>query len=246
MALQTSPQTGFEKWQDGINKAMSDARWQAWDCEIQMAVNQYNRHLSGTAGYVSLDWHLIKAMAWVETGAHDADWNVKPMRIGVPGDPGLASLLASREGGDLILPPAWKGQLTLSSARTLPAHNLRAGIGYLLMKLANYGYRNTPDAHSKVFEITVKSGDSLDKIARAQVSTVEMLKQLNPTAGTLRVGQTLKCRRAVMQRIVTSWRPITTTVVAQRYNGGGDPYYARKLDHALPLVRQGKVAPCEA
>jgi LysM repeat protein len=114
------------------------------------------------------------------------------------------------------------------------------------MKLANYGHRNTPGTNSRVFEITVKFGDSLDKIARAQESTVEMLKQLNPTAGTLRVGQILKCRKAVMQRIITGWRPVTTTVVAQRYNGGGDPHYARKLDQALALVRQGKGAPCEA
>ena len=29
------------------------------------------------------------------------------MQIGVPGDPGLASLLSTKEGGELILPPAW-------------------------------------------------------------------------------------------------------------------------------------------
>lgn len=34
-----------------------------------MAVNEYNQHLSGKAGNVSLDWKLIKAMVWVKTGA---------------------------------------------------------------------------------------------------------------------------------------------------------------------------------
>ncbi len=33
-----------------------------------MAVNEYNQHLSGKAGNVSLDWKLIKAMVWVKTG----------------------------------------------------------------------------------------------------------------------------------------------------------------------------------
>lgn len=62
MAVQAPPKTGFEKWQDGINKAAGDAKWNSWDCEIQMAVNEYNRHLSGTARYIALDWQLIKAM----------------------------------------------------------------------------------------------------------------------------------------------------------------------------------------
>lgn len=82
MAVQTPPKTGFEKWQEGINKAVGDAKWNAWDCEIQMAVSEYNRHLLGTAGYVPLDWQLIKAMVWVETGANSPEWTSKPMQIG--------------------------------------------------------------------------------------------------------------------------------------------------------------------
>ncbi|WP_199897854.1 hypothetical protein [Acetobacter papayae] len=40
MAVQALPKTGFELWQDGINKAVGDAKWNAWDCEIQVAVNE--------------------------------------------------------------------------------------------------------------------------------------------------------------------------------------------------------------
>ncbi|WP_332451123.1 hypothetical protein [Burkholderia ubonensis] len=136
MAVQEPAKTAFEKWQDDINKAADDVNWGTWDYEIQIAVNEYNRHLSGTAGYNPLDWHLIKAMLWVETGANSSEWKIKPMQIGVSGDPGLTSFLSGNEGGDLILPPAWKGQLTSGSARTMPAHNIRAGIGYLLMRMA--------------------------------------------------------------------------------------------------------------
>ncbi|WP_080404370.1 LysM peptidoglycan-binding domain-containing protein [Burkholderia ubonensis] len=245
MAAQAPPKTGFEKWQDGINKAVGDAKWNAWDCEIQIAVDEYNRHLSGTAGYSPLDWQLIKAMLWVESGAVNSEWNSRPMRIGVPGDPGLTSLLSGKEGGDLILPSIWKGQLTIGSARTIPPHNIRAGIGYLLMKMANYEYRNIPAADSRIYEVVVKPGDNLDKIAKAQGSTVDTLKRLNPTTAVLRPGQVLKCQKASVQRVITSWRSISTTSIAQRYNGGGDPNYATKLDYVLLALRQGKAATCE-
>ena len=244
MAVQASPKTGFEKWQDGINKAVGDAKWNSWDCEIQMAVNEYNRHLSGTAGYMPLDWQIIKAIVWVETGANDSEWNSKPMQIGAAGDPGITSLLSGKEGGDLILPKGWKGRLTTGSVRSIPAHNIRAGIGYLLMRMANFEHRSLLGADSKVYEVAVKPGDSLDKIAKVQGSTVDTLRKLNPTAAVLRPGQLLKYQKASMQRVVTSWRHISTATIAQRYNGGGDPNYSKKLDHALSLVRKGKAVVC--
>jgi hypothetical protein len=244
MAVQVLPKTGFELWQDGINKAIGDAKWNAWDCEIQMAVNEYNHHLSGTAGYFPLDWQLIKAMVWVETGANNSEWNTKPMQIGVAGDPGMTSLLSGKEGGDLILPPALKGRLSTGSVRAIPSHNIRAGIGYLLMRMANFEYRSALGADTKVYEITVKPGDSFDKIAKVQGSTVDTLRKLNPTAAVLRPGQVLKYQKASVQRAITSWRQISTALIAQRYNGGGDPNYAKKLDHALSLVRKGKAALC--
>ncbi|WP_406805837.1 lysozyme inhibitor LprI family protein [Burkholderia semiarida] len=42
MAVQAPSKTGFEKWQDGIDKAVGDTRWDSWDCEIRMAVDEYN------------------------------------------------------------------------------------------------------------------------------------------------------------------------------------------------------------
>ncbi|WP_035880251.1 LysM domain-containing protein [Cupriavidus sp. BIS7] len=244
MPAQTPSRTGFEKWLDGIDKALGDAKWNIWDCEIQMAVNEYNRHLSGKAGYRPLDWRLIKAMLWVESGAANSEWNSRPMRIGVPGDPGLTSFLSGKEGSELILPPAWKGRLTVGSVRTIPAHNIRAGIGYLLMKMANYEYRSII-GNPKVHTISVNPGDSLDKIARTQGSTVETLKKLNPTAVILRPGQILKFQKASIQRVITSWRHVSTAMVAQRYNGGGDPNYTSKLDYVLSAIREDKGLACE-
>jgi len=110
--------------------------------------------------------------------------------------------------------------------------------------MASFEYRSSPDADTEVYEITVKPGDSLDKIAKAQGSTIDTLRGLNPTTTVLRSGQVLKYRKASVQRVITRWRPISTLLISQRYNGGGAPNYARKLDYALSLVRKGKVVVC--
>lgn len=235
--------TGFEKWQEGLNGATDNPVWSTYDCDVQVAVSEYNRHLGKTTAYVPLDARLIKAMLWVETGAASAQWRIKPMQIGVPGDPGLASLLSDREGGDLILPPAIKAVLTAGSVGKNPGHNIRAGIGYLLMRMANFEYQSVLDADTKVYDVAVKAGDSLDKIAKTHGSTLEIIKKLNASA-VLGVGQVVHYQKATVQRVITGWRSITTQSIALRYNGGGDPNYAKKLDYALSLIRVGKAAVC--
>ncbi len=243
MAVQAPSKTGFEKWQDGINKAVGDTKWNAWDCEIQMAVNEYDRHLSGTAGYMLLDWQLIKAMVWVETGAESTKWESNPMQIGNPGDPGLRSLLSGKEGGDLIIPSAWKTRLSVGSATTIPGHNIRAGIGYLLMRIANYAIKSVQDSDRVIYEVKVQPGDSIAKIAQAKGSTVELMQKLNPAAHVLRPGQVLRYQKASLKKVITGWKAITTSNIATYYNVG-DSMYAKKRDYALTLIRKGKAAIC--
>ena len=240
MPVQEPETEGFKKWKDYVNKAVDNDKWDSLDGEIQVAVNTYNKHLLGVAGYVAIDWHYIKAILWVETGADSSEWNTKPMQIGVEGDPGLEALLSGKEGGDLILPPVWKKQLTMQSARTKPADNIRAGIGYLLMRLANIEERRVFDKDDKVYKVTVKSGDSLWKIADNQGSTVETLKELNTKIGVLRPGQELMYKKASMKRVIVSWKSKTLSadVIAKFYNGGGDKIYAKKIEYALSLVRK--------
>jgi hypothetical protein len=239
-----APKTAFEKWSDGIDKAVGDSKWNAWDCEIQMVVNEYNRHLTHTASYVNLDWLLIKAMLWTESGAAHSEWLTKPMQIGVAGDPGLTSFLSSKEGGALILPTAWLGKLTTASVRTIPSHNIRAGVGYLLMRMANFDHKTIVASDATIHDVVVKLGDSLAKIAKAEGSTIQHLTKLNPTAHVIHPGQKLKVQRASVQQVITGWRKISTTSIADRYNGGGDPNYAAKLDYALNLIRKGKAVVC--
>lgn len=242
--IQAYLRAGFEKWQYGISQAHCNTEWDAWDIEIKTAVDEYNRHLFGKAGYRPLDWRFIKAIVWVETGAKSPEWRSRPMRIGVSRDAGLRSFLSEKEGGDLIVPPFWKGRLTVSSARTVPAHNIRAGIGYLLMRMANFEHRVVLGVNSEIYEVIVEAGDSFDKIAREKGSTVDTLKALNPTVGVLQPGQALRCQKASIQRVITGWKLVSTGLIAQLYNGGGDPAYATKLDYVLSVINKSEASTC--
>lgn len=175
MATQAVAKSGFDKWKEGILRAPGDPKWDIWDAEIRTAVSEFNQHLATTTGYMPLDWRFVKTMVWVESGAGDPQWRIKPMQIGVVGDAGMDALLFGNEGGDLILPPIWKERLTVLSIRTVPSHNIRAGIGYLLMKMATYEYRSVTPPGATVFDVTVQAGDSLDKIAKTHGSTAQVM-----------------------------------------------------------------------
>jgi len=246
MATQTPPRTAFQKWQEGIDKAENNPEWDAWDCEIQLAVNEYNRHLAGTAEYLPLDWQLIKAILWVESGPHKPDWNDRPMQIGMMGDPGAEALLGGKEGGDLVMPPALQKRLTLAKIRTSPADNIRAAVGYLLMRTARYENRIVIDDDDKIHEMEVAQGDNFSKIAKDYDTTVASLTELNPEVNPkrLRIGQTLKHQKSSIQRAIKGWRQMSTGLIADIYNGGGDSTYTQKLDYVLPLIQKREAVKC--
>jgi len=245
MAAPKPVKSGFDKWREGLNVAVHTAKWNAYDCEIKSTVREYNRHLRATPGYSELDWHLIKAMVWVETGASHSQWRSNPMQIGVPGDPGLAAFLSGQEGSHLILPSGWRERLTLSGVRSIPVQNIKAGVGYLLMRLAKFEHKSVPSGTSGVKECVVQAGNSFATLAAKYGTTTEILKKLNPGALILRPGQVLKYQPAKVQQVIAGWRAITTESIARRYNGGGDPNYSKKLDYALRLVNKGEDAICE-
>lgn len=239
--------TAFEKWRDGIDNAPGDPRWSSWDCEIQRTVDAYNSHLAAASGYPSLSWTLIKAVLWVETGAGSSEWHVRPMQTGVGDDEGMAAFLSGKEGGELIIPPAWKLLLLSSTVRQRPEYNIRAGAGYLLMRMAHFSHQSMVAADGKIFDVTIKSGDSLAKIARQQGSTLDIMLRLNPemNPALLPPGKTVKCQKASIRRTITGWRAFNAETIAQRYNGGSDPLYANKLKYALEIIEKGKEILCQ-
>ncbi|MEJ8811254.1 hypothetical protein WKW77_09255 [Variovorax ureilyticus] len=137
----TRHRTPYESWQEGVD--LADSRWHAYDGIIRSTVDRYNAPLVRTsAGYFRLDWKLVKAMAWTETGAARPEWATRPLQIGNSGDPGLRVMLRGEEGSDLIVPPMMN--LSFISASRNPRANIEAGVGYLLTKIGEHGYSQRP------------------------------------------------------------------------------------------------------
>lgn len=227
----------FELWQDTINLSSKDSRWNSYDCDIKRVVGEYNQHLLSQGHYRPLNWRLIKAMIWTESGGPDnRAWRRNPMQIGNPGDPGLRALLSKDEGGTLILPPSVAKGLSESSALTSPLMNIRAGTGYLLMRMARFGIANVVDETAVVSVVEVRRGDTFSKIAHDNGSTVGTLKMLNQGILTLSPGEAIKCQKASMRKIIVGWELITTAHIASRYNVG-DPTYAKKLNYCLAAMK---------
>jgi hypothetical protein len=121
------------------------------------------------------------------------------------------------------------------SATSNPRVNIEAGVGYLLTRMVRTEFRNVAEPGSAVYELKVRPGDSLAKIAKAEGSTEAMIKELNPGVHVLRADQVVRCRKASMKRVVTAWRRIDTSNIAA-YNGNGDARYREKLDYALQAM----------
>lgn len=238
-AVKKSP---FENWKDTINTSKTNPKWNDYDGAIKKTVEEYNRHLGNMPGYFHLDWRLIKAMIWVETGVLRTEWNKRPIQIGNFGDPGMATILSGREGSALVIPPSIRRGLTAYKIQNDPIANIQAGVGYLLTKCARYGTATIMDPNdSKQYDHTVKPHDTLSKIAAECGTTVELLRNMNKDASVLRPTQVMHYKKASIKPIITGWTRITTSVIATRYNGGGDPKYREKLEYCLSLIQY---APC--
>lgn len=229
---------GFQKWKDGIDRANGD--WDYYDAEIRRVVSEYNMHLRIAPHFHLLDWRLVKAMLWTESGPHRDEWKTKPLQIGVPRDPGLDALLYGEEGSELIVPPCYV--LWADGVRTNPKQNIVAAVGYMLMRMADYGFATVLDRDSGVFNVTVGRGDSLSTLARKHRSTLDTMQKLNPGAHMVREGQVLKCQKASIQKVIVGFRPFTLTTIARRYNGNGqptgDPLYSAKLEYSMNAIKR--------
>lgn len=81
----------LDEWKAGREKAIGNPDWYIYDNTIRKLVSEINRHLSTSKNiekYKPLDWKLIKAMIWTETGATVAAWKTRPIQIGNTGDEG--------------------------------------------------------------------------------------------------------------------------------------------------------------
>ena len=142
------------------------------------------------------------------------------------------------EGGELVMP----GCYTLHSVASNPRMNIVAGMGYLMMRMAEYGFKTVREPGGRVSTETVKPGDSLSTIAKRCGSTVDTLQLLNPGSAYLKPGQQVNCQRASVQKAIVGWRTFTPRMIARRYNGNGEPSgdarYAEKLEYTYESVKR--------
>jgi hypothetical protein len=128
-----------------LDRAARDERWNEYDRLIEREVADYNRRLADTPGYQPVDWRLIKAMVWIESGGPtNPAWRTRPIQIGNPGDPGLAALRTGEGAAQVILRDAMKRELAQSEND--PERNVRLGIAYLMIRMAETELRREPAA----------------------------------------------------------------------------------------------------
>ena len=159
------------------------------------------------------------------------------MQFGNIGDQGKGDLLSpdpiKKQEYELIVPKNYRKNIDTG------AHNIHLGIAYLLKRLANFGFESKLDPDKTIYSIKVKAGDSFDKIAKANKTTVEILKNMNPglvNPRNLKIGMELKYRKGAIKRVITGWKEISTMSIAMYYNGNGDKFYCAKLNYVLKFI----------
>ncbi|MDI2112094.1 LysM peptidoglycan-binding domain-containing protein [Commensalibacter nepenthis] len=229
-----------------------------YDSDIRQIVDTFNRYLKNkypASNYHDLDWRMVKAIIWIESGHKNSAWRLRPMQIGNRGDAGLKAVLHLKktrlkngkihiqsEGAELIIPPEYKPNLTFNNKEKIrhnPQLNIQAGIAYLLMRHAKYGYRTVINEDTE-YRLNVKAGDNLNKIASSHHTTIGIIKQLNPAINQhhLQPGMQLKYKKAIIKKYITGWDVMTFSSVAKKYNAKGDHRYQYKLQYAFASINK--------
>lgn len=213
-------ETTLKRWETQLSDqiAKDPKPWDSYDTQIQLVTSTYNKFLGNTAHYQLLDWQLIKAITWVESGAADHRvWPTAPMQIGVNGDPGLRELLTS-PAGKLILPPEYAKTLTISNVPVNGNLNIEAGTGYVLKITAIFGMQADPTPPAK--------------------SASAAAHKPAPVAH----GKSHSAPPKVHKHLaIIGWHPRTFELIARHYNAG-DGNYADKLQFAFGIIT-GKIKP---
>jgi hypothetical protein len=236
--------TPFEKWKETIDTADKNPAWHGYDATIKSTVDKYNAHLKSAPGFTALDWRLIKAMLWTESGGPTGPaWATRPMQIGNKGDPGLGALLGGKEGGELIMPSDIASGLTEKNASAEPIKNIQAGVGYLLMRAASFRYDDVWSSSAPVVDYKVAAGDTLERIANRTGTTVGHLYWMNPGLQNetaqhvpLKLGRILKVQQAKKTKMIAGFKSLDNATVAKLYNTG-DSRYAEKLAYCLTKIK---------
>ncbi len=236
-----------EAWVRGIPHDPLEPAWSVYDSDIAATVKIYNDYLARQKGFGSLNPMLTKAMCWTETGAGSTKWKSRPMQIGNSGDAGLFELLKTSPKNKLMLPPVfYKGgslELTSSNVRTIPVYNIRAGVGYLLLRACTY--KATPQLldQGRFFSDVVQRNDNFARIALRDQTTIDELRLQNPSVRpiALKPWTTIKFHHFA-QYSELSFVPINPLQAAVTYNNADVVSYVKKIEYCLWVLQGGASA----
>ncbi len=236
-----------EAWVRGIPHNPLEPAWSVYDTDIAATVRIYNDYLARQAGFRPLPPLLIKAMCWTETGAESIKWKSRPMQIGNTGDAGLAELLSTKPASMLILPPSFrKGgmyELTFSNVRTLPVFNIRAGVGYLLLRASTLIKTPVIDDNGQFFADTVRKHDTLFNMSRRDSTTIQELQTSNPSSLTRRLQPETTLRfRHISIEDTFSFTRIDAYQAASTYNNNAVEEYTNTLNYCIWVLNGGAQA----
>ncbi len=209
----------LKEWCDGLDRdyPLHPDAWHRYDTTIMNTVGDYNIWLKNKAGFPGLDWTLVRAQAWVESGANHAAWNNNVLQIGKKGDTGLNELLINPNARS-ILPPQYRPFLNAGVAVVDPTQNIRAGVGHLLFRAAYFG----------LVEVPVPDPDRIPDWLPS--TSIAASPWPHPESKTRR------------EFGITGWRPLDFHLMAIRYNFGDGNYYD-KLVHASDIAVRGVPQP---
>lgn len=242
----------LDEWKRGREKAIGNSDWYIYDNTIRKLVSEINQHLSISKNieqYRPLDWKLIKAMIWTETGATSAEWKTKPMQIGKSGDRGILEVTvpARPRKYNIIVPKDWDKYLKNKPdmIKSNPEYNIRAGIALLMIKMSEKEKDKTvyDDDNEYIYEV-VKGDLGYSSIAKKIGTTQGVLTTLNGIKA-IHTGDKLKYKKSHLEQYIPRWKLFTPRNIQIQYNGDpkrataskpGDINYSDKFEYVYGLI----------
>lgn len=80
------------------------------------------------------------------------------------------------------MPLKWRGRLTIGTVRSMPTHNIRAGIGYLLMRMANFEFQSVHSEAGMRVCLAKKFHESAAALKRAEEQAIVALSKRDEDA----------------------------------------------------------------
>lgn len=240
----------LEEWKSGREKAIGNPDWYIYDNTIRKLVSEMNQHLSMSKNieqYKPLDWKLIKAMIWTETGATSPAWKTRTMQIGNIGDSGIleVTIPARPRKYNIIVPKVWGKYLKNKSdmIKTNPEYNIRAGIALLMIKMSEKDKTIYDDEKEYIYEV-VKGDLGYSSIATKTGTTQGILTTLNGVK-VIHPGDKLKYKKAHLEQYIPGWKLFTPQNIQIQYNrdpgraitsNPGDVNYADIIKYVYDLI----------